>query len=196
VKTGLFWFLHRLLVGLFWCLWLGVAAFVFQHRAALEPAVDMARLWWHRTPEARQPIGELSGRVVRIHTGSSVQVRDDRGWLFNYGLAGVEAPRAGPNASPKEQTEAKAAADALGRWVLGTNVVIAVTLANPQTRTGLGLVRTAQTNVNEAMLGEGHGRFAPGQIRGLPLKDQYRLQRAERYARERRLGVWNGRDPT
>lgn len=191
MKTGLFWFLHRMLAGLVWCFWLGVAVFVFRHRAALEPVRVGAELWWHRTPEASQPIGQLSGRVIRIYDGNSVQLRDDRGWVFNYGLAGVEAPRTGPNASPAERAQAEAAATALRRWLLDEPVEIAVTLANPQNRTGQGVMQTARTNVNEAMLAEGHGRFVPARIRGLPLVQQMRLAQAERHARRQQLGVWS-----
>jgi endonuclease YncB( thermonuclease family) len=190
MRTGLFWMLHRAVKALFWCFWLAVVGFLYTQRAALQPAVDFAELWWNLPADRPAQLARLSGRVTRLFAGDSLQLQDHQGWLFNYGLAGVSAPRPTPTATPMERLAAGACQTNLSQLVLGQRIEIDVTLANPQNRTGLGLVRVGGTNVNEMMLRSGWASLKRGQIRVLPLLTQYELVRAERLARQRRLGLW------
>jgi len=70
-----------------------------------------------------------------------------------------------------------------------------VTLANPQTRTGLGLVRCGGMNINAEVLAAGQGSLNPRQIQMLPLADEFELLRAEHQARRLRVGVWSKSSP-
>lgn len=191
MKTGLFWTLHRAVKVLFWCFWLAVAGFVYTQRAALQPAVDLAELWWNLPKDRSAELAQISGRVTRLFAGDSLQVRTDEGVLFNYGLAGASVPKPGPKATTLEYQAARLSQTNLSALVLGERVDIQVTLANPQNRTGLGLVRVGGTNVNEALLRSGWASLKREQIRALPLLAQYELVRAERLARHERLGLWS-----
>jgi endonuclease YncB( thermonuclease family) len=190
MRTGLFWSLHRAVKVLFWCFWIAVAGFLYTQRAALKPAADLAELWWNLPSDRPAELALLSGRVTRLFAGDSLQLQDQHGWLFNYGLAGVSVPKAGPTATAADRLAAGASQTNLSRLVLGKRIDIQVTLANPQNRTGLGLVRVGETNVNEVLLRSGWASLKREQIRALPLRTQYGLVRAERLARQDRVGLW------
>jgi len=190
MKKGLFWALHRAVKALFWCFWIAAAGFLYTQRAALEPAVDLTELWWNRPSNRPSELGRIEGRVTRLFAADSLQLRDDNGWLFNYGLAGAAVPKVSMNATSNDRYAAGAGLTNVTRLVLNQHVAIDVTLANPQTRTGLGLVRVGGTNVNETLLRDGLARLNRDQIRVLPLLDQYALVRAERLARRERIGLW------
>lgn len=190
MKKGLFWTLHRAMKALVWCFWIAAAGFLYTQRATLEPAVDLAELWWNRPSNRPSELGRIEGRVTRIFAADSLQLRDDNGWLFNYGLAGASVPKTSLNATLNDRYAARAGLTNVTRLVLDQRVAIDVTLANPQTRTGLGLVRVGETNVNETLLRDGLARLNRDQIRALPLLDQYALVRAERLARRERIGLW------
>ena len=192
MKTGLFWKLHRAVQACFWLLWLLVAGFLYTQRALFVPAVDLAELWWNQPRDQRGELGQLSGRVTKVYDGDSFQLRDDKGLLYNYGLAGVTVPKPGAKASRLERAAAGEALTNLTRVLVGEKVDLVVTLANPQNRTGLGLAQVGGTNLNAWVLTEGWGRLNRDQIRALPLVEQFGLVSAERAARRRGAGVWAG----
>lgn len=190
MKRGLFWSLHRGVQVLFWTGWAAVAVYLFSQRAALQPAIDYLELWWNQPAERPGELPRLSGLVTRIYAGDSFQLRDDQGGHYNYGLAGVAVPKAGPNSTPAERLVAGSSLTNLTKLIQGERVEIQVTLANPQTRTGVGLVRSRGMNLNESVLASGSATLKREQIRMLPLREQWGLVRAERLAQRRQLGIW------
>lgn len=186
----MFKFLHRVWVTIYWAFWAAVAFYLYTQRAAFQPALDFAELYWNRTPNAPAQFPVLTGVVTRVYAGDGFQIRDASATLYNFGLAGVAAPRTNLTSTAAERALVAAAVTNLASLVVTQRVTIDVTLANPQTSTGLGLVHARGTNVNERVLAQGYGTLKREQIRALPLEEQYRLVRAERAARNRRLGVW------
>lgn len=190
MKTGLFWKLHRTVKAGFGLLWLLLVYFIYTQRAMLVPAYDLAELWWNQPRDQRGELAQLSGRVTKVYDGDSFQLRDEKGLLYNYGLAGVTMPKPGAKASRLERAAAGEALTNLTRVVLGEKVDLTVTLANPQNRTGLGLAQVGGTNLNAWVLTEGWGRLNRDQIRALSIVEQFGLVSAERAARRRGAGVW------
>lgn len=188
--------LHRLWVIGWWCFWGALALLLYGERARLQPALDYAELAWRRDQSAPAELPVLTGTVTRVHSSTGFQVRDATGTLYNYGLTGVGGPPTNVTSRGSGGSEwAERATASLNAWLVGEPVRIEVTLSNPATRTGLGLTRLGATNVNERLLAEGLGVLRRDQIRGLPLETQYELVRAERLAREQRLGVWQRPTP-
>lgn len=186
----MFKFLHRVWVTLYWAFWAAVAFYLYTQRAAFQPALDFAELYWNRTPNAPAQFPVFTGVVTRVYAGDGFQVRDASAVLYNFGLAGVAAPRTNLVSTAAERALVTAAVTNLASLVVTQRVTIDVTVANPETYTGLGIVHARGTNVNERVLAQGYGTLKREQIRALPLEEQYRLVRAERAARNRRLGVW------
>jgi len=185
-----FRFLHRLLIFGYWVFWGTVCFVLYTQRARLQPAWDYGELVWKQDRTAPAQLTVLTGTVMRVHTPTGFQLRDQAGALYNYGLAGVAAP--GTNRTTAESArllEAQALTN-LTRWLAGKSVRLEVTLENPATRTGLGQTWLGDTNINQRLLAEGLGVLNRDQIRRLPLEEQYRLVQAERAARANRRGIW------
>ena len=187
----MFWFLHRACIVAFWCVWVAAAVIVYEQRAVLSPAFDYAGLVWRHGLGATQELPTLEGRVTMVFAGDSFQLVDANGYNFNYGLAGVAAPRAGRDDAPEQKRLADQSRTNLLQLLAGRHITVTVTLANPQTRTGLGLVWCGGTNLNAAVLAAGQGSLIPKQIAMLPLADEFDLLRAEHQARRSRVGVWS-----
>ena len=184
--------LHRLCVAIFWLFWLGVGGLLYQHRAAFEPALDFARVCWDHDWRAPQPLPEMAGHVTRVFNGASFQFRDSTGPLYNFGLAGVEAPRLSEPATLRQRRLFAQSARNLEKLLGGQSVRIAVALVRQETHTGLGLVWANQTNINRRVIAEGEGSLDRGPVfRSLPLREAYALVRAERRARRRGVGLWS-----
>lgn len=191
IRADMFWFLHRLVRFVGWVFLAGVAFYLYQQRAALEPVWDYAELWWNRPSRLPGSLPQIAGEVTQVYSGDGLQIRDDQGTRFNYGLAGVVAPKPAPDASEVQRQLARTSLTNLAVLALGQKVTIDVTLENPASRTGLGLVRLGPTNLNERVLAEGWGRLKREQIRTLSLMEQFELVSAERAARKRGKGLWS-----
>lgn len=191
--VSIFRFLHWFVIALFWAFWLVVGFWVYQHRLALQPAADYVELLWNMDPRAakQRPPLSLSGRVTKANSGDGLQLRNDGGLLFNYGLSGLAAPRADRLSPPAQRALADLCQSNLNQLAVGQWVDIDVWLANPETRTGLGVFRMGETNLNALALEWGIATLRREQIRGLPLREQYAMVQAERAARRERRGVWS-----
>jgi endonuclease YncB( thermonuclease family) len=187
----MFWFLHRACIVAFWCLWLAAAVVVYEHRAVLQPAFEYASLVWRHGLGATRELPVLEGKATRVFAGDSFEFEDTGGYVFNYGLAGVAAPRAGRDDAPDQKRLADQSRTNLLQLLAGRHITVTVTLANPQTRTGLGLVACGGMNINAAVLAAGQGSLNPKQIAMLPLADEFELLRAEHQARRQRIGIWS-----
>ncbi len=182
--------LHRFLVVGYWCFWAAVAFWLYTQRARIQPAVDLATLAWHQDRKAEFPVREFTGTVTRSYGGSSFQVRDAAGQSYNFGLAGIAAGNPEGPANAVERRRSAQVATNLTAWVHGAPVRIQVTLENPATKTGLGIVWAGTNNLNERVLEEGLAALRKDQIRALPLTDQLALVLAERRAKESGTGIW------
>lgn len=189
MKTGLFWFLHRACRVAYWCCWLGLLFFFYRQRAVLAPVCDALELWWNRAP-ATESAHTRTGQVTRVYAGGGFQWRDEKGVAFNLGLAGLAVPKTGSSTSATERLVASGSMTNQARLIEGAPVEVTLTMSNPQTRTGLGVVRIGPTNVNEHLLAGGWGRLRRDQIRSLPWIEQFRLVQAERRAKRAGQGVW------
>ena len=188
----MFWFLHRSVIALFWCFWAVAAFWLYQQREAIQPAVDYVELWSHADQGSGRKGLEISGRVTRVFNGESFELKHASSWYFNYGLAGVEAPKVITSFSAAEKRAFLESRTNLVRLIHNANVRIDVTLANPETRTGLGVVWVGKTNVNLAQIAAGAGRLKREQLRTLPVREAYEYVRAERIARKAGRGLWSG----
>jgi endonuclease YncB( thermonuclease family) len=189
MKTGPFWFLNRACRAVFWLAWLGVIAFLYQHRATLDPARDAFDLWRQRTPAPAPDAGTYTGSVTRVYAADGFQLRDSSGTAYNLGLAGINAPKPGAPLAT-DRLLAGACLTNLTRLIAGAQLEVRLTLANPQTRTGLGIAWLGPTNINELLLEGGWARLNRDQIRSLPLLQQMRLAQAERNAKHAARGLW------
>ncbi|MHB1306525.1 MAG: thermonuclease family protein [Limisphaerales bacterium] len=191
----MFRILHRLYVAGLWLVWMLAAFAVYEQRALVAPLRELGELIWNQDRESSPPRTRLVGTVRSVYSGDGFQLKDDAGYLFNYGLAGVDAPKAEAALSPLDLQTARGSRSNLAALLVDRRVEIEVTRANPETRTGLGLVRAEGTNLNTLVLASGWAELRREQIRGLPLKEQFAMVLAEQSARRRGMGLWalNGR---
>ncbi len=187
---SLFWFLHRLGVALFWTFWIAVAVVLYQHRQALLPLRDLGELAWHRKSVPADGHPRLEGRGVRAYSGNGFEFRGTNGVTFNCGLAGVTLPRAVADLPKDARTIVETARSNLHQFVAGQPLTVEVLVSNPEARTGLGVAFASGTNLNLLALRQGFGQVERGQIRNLPLRQQWEFVQAERAARVAGLGVW------
>jgi endonuclease YncB( thermonuclease family) len=180
--------LHRLLVLSYWAFWVLVALLLYSHRGLFMPLADYADILWHRTTAA-EPRPMITGLVTRVYGGDGFQLRVGSA-LYNFGLAGVSAPRTNRVATAEAEALSRASVAHLTGWLAGERVRIEPTVTNPATSTGLGLAWVGGTNVNARVLAEGFGRLRREQIRALPVHTQYELISAERRARSAGRGLW------
>ncbi len=193
---SLFWFLHRVGVALFWAFWLAVAVVLYQHRGALQPLRDLGELAWHRKPAPADGHPRLEGHGVRAYSGNGFEFRGTNGVAFNFGLAGVALPRAATDTTKDARTVVEAARSNLHQFIAGQPLAIEVLVSNPEARTGLGVAFAGGTNLNLLALRQGFGQVERGQIRNLPLRQQWEFVRAEHAARGEGLGMWQTNRPT
>lgn len=187
---SLFWFLHRVGVVLFWGFWIAVAIVLYQHREALMPLRDLGELAWHRKPAPADGHPRMEGRGVRAYSGNGFEFRGTNGVAFNWGLAGVTLPRATTNTPEEARTFVEAARSNLHQFIAGQSLAIEVLVSNPEARMGLGVAFAGSTNLNLLVLSQGFGLVQRGQIRSLPLRQQWDFLEAERAARQRSSGIW------
>lgn len=182
--------LHRFYVAALWLVWLLAAFAIYEQRALVAPLWELGELVLNQDREASPPRARLVGTVRSVYSGDGFQLKDDAGYLFNYGLAGVEAPKPEAGLSSLDLRSAQGSRSNLAALLVDRRVEIEVTRANPETRTGLGLVRTEGTNLNTLVLASGWAELRREQIRGLPLKEQFAMVFAEQSARRRGVGLW------
>jgi endonuclease YncB( thermonuclease family) len=176
----MFFFLHRMLVVLFWGAVAALLVYLYQFRAALYPGLDLIIAL--RIPGGLhgRPLGELRGRVVRVFDGQTLQLKPADAPVYNVRLIGIAAPDlSSPNRQEKEWAERSRVH--LSDLVLSHEVRVAVTVSN-EARVAAGLVFLGPTNVNVAMVGAALANAHRPTMGGLPLQARYALVRAARLA--------------
>lgn len=151
-------------------------------RSGWGKAVDTLERAGARREGSPPPDPDLAGRVTGVLDGDSIIVLDGSGDRQTIRLFGIDAPERG-------QPHAEASKRFLSGLLARQSVAVVV---HGRDRYGrwTGTVYLGQRNVNLAMVEEGHAwwyrHYAP--------HDRL-LEAAEAGARERRAGLWSGRDP-
>ena len=128
------------------------------------------------------PAFDLSGRVVRVADGDTISLLDEHNTQYKVRLYGIDTPE-------QDQPHGRTAKSALAELVDERQVGLVVVETDEYGRKVATLYRE-DTNINLVMVSEGHAwwyrYYAP---------HEHALARAERQARERRLGLWAQPEP-
>lgn len=178
----MFYILHRIYVFSWTTLIIGAIVWLYPRTGVSEAVRDWNAVLLNRSEVSARPIGEISGKVIKVLDGGSFTLRTAEPQLFNIALLGVVPPPFTPNSALGEL--AQQSKERLSQLILSNEVQVTLTWMDPQRR-GVGIVHLGRTNVNAAMVESGLVHFKRKLIKGLPLLDQYALVRAEREARER-----------
>lgn len=184
----MFHFLHRVYVLAWTVLIVGGLAWIYPKLGVSEPLQDWVAVWRNNSDVAVKPVGEVSGTVVKVIDGASFTLRGVDTQLYSIALFGVTAPLFTPNSAEGEL--AKKSKAHLSDLVLSNEVRVTLTWIDPQRR-GVGVVHAGVTNINAAMVESGLVQFKRKLIKGLALRDQYALIRADRLAKEQKLASAN-----
>jgi endonuclease YncB( thermonuclease family) len=183
----MFWAIRRFLFGVVAAAFCAGLFYVYQHRAWFRPLADLKYIYETKEPE-KAKVGKWEGRVVHVFDGQTFEMSNGSPIRLRVTLTGIEAPRATPTSSQLERDIALDSSNYLKSLILSNEISAALTFSQPPL--GIGLVTVGQTNVNVAVLAEGKARLNRKFIKTLPVSEQYELIRAERFARERRRGIW------
>jgi len=175
--------LHKLYIGTGWAIALVAAAVLYQQRALFDPLVDLAGALRVHEGQEQKARGELPGRVTRVLSGDTVQLKNDYGETYRIGLAGVAAPEF-QMANRAERLRAGQSKTNLSHLILSNRVRVELTFTS-ESRAALGIVYAGHTNINVVAVESGIVQARRDRMNGLPLKDRYALIRAERKALER-----------
>lgn len=180
--------LHKIAVAIVFAFLACVGFFIYQHRAVFDPGTDFVRALWIRQESPPQIIAEVSGDVVQVIDPSSFQLQADSGYHYSVGLGGLEFP-SGYSQDPEDLELRRAAKTNLSELILSKRVQVQFTYISPQ-RSGTGIVYSGNTNVNAAMAQAGFAKPKRQYLKGLSLKHLYALIRAERAAKDQKIGIW------
>ncbi|MBI4658146.1 MAG: thermonuclease family protein [Verrucomicrobia bacterium] len=169
------------------CVWLGI--FVYQKRSVFSPIIDLAEALEASRERPRQPMESVSGKVLGITGEYSFQMKAEAGAVFNFQLAGIEPISSGGGAEKSVARLKQESRAYLTQRILSNSVRVAATFLTVQ-RAGLGVVYAGETNLNAALVEAGLARLNRSYLKSLPLGEIYPLLRAERKAKERKLGFW------
>ena len=131
-----------------------------------------------------QPVPDfgLTGRVVRVADGDTISVLDSNNTQHKVRLHGIDTPE-------RNQPYGKKAWNALSAKVAGKNVGVVVLGKDSYGRTD-GTVYLGNTNINRAMVAEGHAWWYRYYAR-----EEHLLEAAEADARASNLGLWAETNP-
>lgn len=134
----------------------------------------------------------VQGKVVRVKDGDTIVVAPvEGGRFFVCRLYGIDAPET-PKRGRPGQPFGKEATTELKRLVLGQNVTVVLTGARTYKREVCIIYRDGM-NVNLEMVKRGYA-WAYRRYLRRPYASEY--IKAERQAREKRLGLWKQKNPT
>jgi endonuclease YncB( thermonuclease family) len=174
--------LHRVYVVGWLTLVIAGALWLYPRSGIAEPLNDWYGVWQNAQGKRTQPVAHLSGTAVWILDSTSFTLRGSDRQLYSIGLLGVVSPAALPRPSDAQLETARLAKTRLSELILSNQVDIALTWMDPQRR-GVGEVWVGSTNVNAALVQSGLLQLKREFIKGIPLRDQYTLIRADRLAK-------------
>lgn len=153
------------------------------------PAGCLAALFWLLALPAWAAPQNFEARVVSVHDGDSLQVRDLHGRRHRIRLAFIDAPEL-------RQAYGQASGHALRRRLLGQQVQVAV-LAEDRYRRSVAQIYLQGEDMGLWQLQQGAAWHYRSLARGRQSRSEYaHYDAAEVSARHFNRGLWQGADPT
>ena len=167
--------------------WVGL--YLYEQRELVAPLVNYAERWKEGKAEPPRASVQLRGEVIKVVDGNTFQFRGPSGFVYSFGLTGVEAPSPRNKTNLIERKLGLESKDHLSALISSRQITTDVTYFNPN-RSGLGIVYLGGTNINLAMVEAGLVRVNEAFIKNLTLQEQFALVTAQKKAREQKLGIW------
>ena len=178
----MFYRLHRLvkiLVGLFI---LGVFAWLWQHRAAVEPVLVWYQVYENGGLENDETLPLIEGRALYIVDGHTLRLKTHEGHSFLVRLAGLDYPER--PLSAYEMAREKQRTQALREQVLSNWVHVEVTYS--QEHSVLGIAHVREKNLNLHFITNGLATLNRDYIKRMPREHQYDFFLAARHYQKNR----------
>lgn len=167
--------------------WVGL--YFYQHRELAAPLINYAGRWKEGKAEPPRASVQLRGKVIKVLDGNTLQFRGPSGFIYTFGLTGVEVPNPKDKTNQIERKLGQESKDHLSALIASQPITADVTYFN-QNRSGLGVIYLGNTNVNLAMVEAGMAKVNETFIKNLTLQEQFALVTAQKKAREQKLGIW------
>jgi endonuclease YncB( thermonuclease family) len=184
----MFQILHRVYVLGWVAMVVGGALWLYPRTGLSEPLLDWYEVIQNAQGTTTISMGNLSGEAVRVVDGTTFMLRTSDRQLYSIGLVGAIAPPIKAHPGTNEVAAAESSRARLSELILSNRVEVVLASLDPQHR-GLGIVRSGELNVNATMIEAGLVTLKRDFIKGLPLREQYALIRADRKLKERRAEV-------
>jgi endonuclease YncB( thermonuclease family) len=179
----MFYTLHRLVKWFFTLLILAGLFWLYQQRAALEPAWAWYDVYQNGGIERTAPLPILTGEGVTVLDGHTFEMKSG-GKIYSVRLTGFEFPT--PPLTSEEITLERQRRAFLRDAVEHKPVKVQVTYSN--FNSVLGIVQAGSTNLNTWFVAHGLGHFNREYVKNVPRDLQYQFFAAQR-AREKNAGL-------
>jgi endonuclease YncB( thermonuclease family) len=181
----MFHFLHRLYVLSWIAVIVGGCTWLYVRLGVSEPLADWFQVFQNAYENGTKPMEHLSGKAVGVTDGTSFTLRTADHQVFSFGLLGLLP---GTSNGKTDDALTRLSRQRLSELILSNDVEVLVASLDAQHR-GLGIVHLGDTNVNALMLESGLVEFKREFIKGIPMREQYALIRADRKAREQKSNL-------
>jgi endonuclease YncB( thermonuclease family) len=176
----MFRILHRIYVVGWLTLIIGAMVWVYPRTGISEPLADWYCVWQNTQGVPSKPVETITGTVMKVTGPTSFALRGPSQQWYSIGLLGV-VPKAAGKAKEAREDSGKARAE-LSRLILSNTVEVTVVSMDAAHR-GLGIVHVGSTNINAVMVETGLLELKQEFIKGMPVREQYALFKAERKGR-------------
>lgn len=185
---SLFKTVRKLLILGFLAALVAAGVFAYQNKEIFNPAVDA---YWAYNNEGVQHFANpgVNGKVIKVLDGNWFHLKIPEGFVYAVRVTGMEAPGIGITLDPENPPMGNLCRTNLTKLLLDQEVTVDVIEMN-DSRYGQGFVYLNNTNVAQLVVQDGMGRLNRQEILGLEFKEKYELVRAERFAQEKGLGVY------
>lgn len=189
----MFHVLHRIWIGLvvILCAVVGWLAFEACGRFTL-----LADAWTasRKSSGVQQSLGQtMTGTGTEIVRGDTFKVRTRGGEIYLVQLTGLAVTHDTVPMRAAMRGAEMQARERLRHLVISNTVHVRPSF-EIASHAVLGLASVNGTNLNRLLLENGLARTSPAAMNGLPFAVRYAFLRAERSARDRRVGIWSELD--
>lgn len=131
---------------------------------------------------------EYQGKVISVHDGDTLHIRDNHGAKHKIRMAYIDAPEA-------EQAHGKTSRDALRQLVLDKNVKVKV-YERDQYGREVATIFLNNTDINQNQIEQGNAWHYVSIAKHQQDKSRFvEYRQAEQQAKQQRVGLWSGRNP-